>query len=308
MIRATRHTGLVVRDIVRSEDFYRSVFGLTPVSRNTETGEFIEKLVGIPGVKLEWVKLGAPDGSLLELLQYHSHPDEAPLEPAPANRLGCSHPAFTVEDVEAVRAELERRGCNIVNPPQKSPDGNVLVMYAHDPDGIILELVEVLKKFEPKRGDVKLVVYDFDGVMTDNRVFVRQDGLESVAANRGDGLGIGMIRRLGLEQVILSTETNPVVVARAKKIGIPAIHGSSDKPTALRRMAEQRGVELSEILYVGNDTNDLEAMRLAGWKVAPADAHPKILAEVDYVTTAPGGRGVIRELADVLTQSFRMAK
>lgn len=147
---------------------------------------------------------------------------------------------------------------------------------------------------------VKLVVYDFDGVMTDNRVFVDQDGRESVAANRSDGLGIGMIRKLGVDQCILSTETNPVVAARARKVGLDVTQSVSDKGTAIVELAESREVRLSEVLYVGNDVNDFDAMERAGFRAAPADAHPAILAMADYVTEAVGGFGVIRELADVL--------
>jgi len=154
-------------------------------------------------------------------------------------------------------------------------------------------------------GQIKLIVYDFDGVMTDNRVIVDQDGHESVYANRSDGLGVGMIRRLGFEQVILSTEANPVVRARAEKIGLEAIHGIRDKGSALLELAEKRGISLARILYVGNDTNDADALGLAGYKVAPADSHPSILALADYVTNACGGYGVIRELADVLAAGLK---
>lgn len=170
------------------------------------------------------------------------------------------------------------------------------------PDG---ELILLVERGLPGVERVRLIVYDFDGVMTDNRVFVDQDGRESVAANRSDGLGIGMIRKMGIEQCILSTETNPVVRARAEKIGIEATHGVADKGSALIDLAASRGVSLADLLYVGNDVNDADAMGLAGFKVAPSDAHPAILAQADYVTEAPGGYGVIRELADVLAASRR---
>ncbi len=166
------------------------------------------------------------------------------------------------------------------------------------PDG---ELIMLVPRGLPDTNAIKLVVYDFDGVMTDNRVFVDQTGRESVAANRSDGLGIGIIRKLGIDQCILSTETNPVVQARAEKVGLEAIHGIADKGSALIELAATRNVSLHQVLYVGNDTNDADAMGLAGLKVAPADAHPSILALADYVTQAEGGKGVIRELADVLT-------
>jgi len=169
------------------------------------------------------------------------------------------------------------------------------------PDG---EMISLVQRGIPGVRAVKLVVYDFDGVMTDNTVAVDQDGRETVSANRSDGLAVAMIRKLGINQTILSTELNPVVRARAGKLGIPATNGVRDKASALLKLVEEEGISLSEVLYVGNDVNDSDAMALAGFKVAPADAHPAILALADYVTDASGGRGVVRELADVLAAAL----
>ncbi|WP_207263299.1 HAD hydrolase family protein [Desulfovibrio sp. Huiquan2017] len=165
------------------------------------------------------------------------------------------------------------------------------------PDG---EMLALAGRGLPGAERIRLVVYDFDGVMTDNRVLTDQDGREAVSANRSDGLGVGLIRRLGIKQVILSTEANPVVKARADKIGLDALHGIRDKGSALLHLAEKHQISVGDMLYVGNDVNDADAMGLAGFKAAPADAHPSILALADYVTEAKGGRGVVRELADVL--------
>ncbi|GAB7021650.1 KdsC family phosphatase [Salidesulfovibrio brasiliensis] len=148
--------------------------------------------------------------------------------------------------------------------------------------------------------NLRLVVYDFDGVMTDNRVLVSQDGTESVFCHRGDGWGVGMIRRQGIEQVILSTETNPVVMARAKKLGLECVHGSGDKLASLKDLLDERGIAPENVLYVGNDMNDYDAMTFCGFAVAPADAHEGILRIADMVTKAEGGKGVVRELADFL--------
>ena len=147
---------------------------------------------------------------------------------------------------------------------------------------------------------IKLIAYDFDGVMTDNHVYVTQDGVEMAMCHRGDGLGVGIIRDLGIDQVIISTEVNPIVARRAEKLKIPVIHKVKDKAQALKDYCAECGVALSEVMYIGNDTNDLEAMKLAGIKGAPADAEPEILAIADWVSSKNGGYGVIRELARVL--------
>ncbi|BCS89003.1 HAD hydrolase family protein [Pseudodesulfovibrio sediminis] len=180
--------------------------------------------------------------------------------------------------------------------------GRAEKLIGHEPLylGLDGEVIALRERGIPGAERVKLIVYDFDGVMTDNTVTVDQDGHEAVRANRSDGLGVGLIRTLGVEQVILSTETNPVVRARAEKIGLEAFHGVSDKGAALQELAARRDIAIGDVLYVGNDTNDLEAMNLAGFTVAPHDAHSAILALADFVTTASGGHGVIRELADVL--------
>ena len=145
-----------------------------------------------------------------------------------------------------------------------------------------------------------LIVYDFDGVMTDNRVLVLQDGTEAVLANRADGWGVSQLRQAGFRQIILSTETNPVVSVRAKKLGLEVLQGSGDKPRDLITFCQSHGITLARVLYVGNDVNDLDAMRLVGLPVAPADAHPTVLALAKHVTRARGGEGVIKELSEWL--------
>ncbi len=145
MIRATRHTGLVVRDLEKSIAFYCGVLGLEVWRREIEEGNYIDNVVGIPNASLEWVKLKAPDGSVVELLQYHSHPDITRVEIAPSNRLGCSHIAFTVADLDATYRAMIAGGFHCNSMPQRSPDGGVKIIYCHDPDGIILELVEELR-------------------------------------------------------------------------------------------------------------------------------------------------------------------
>jgi catechol 2,3-dioxygenase-like lactoylglutathione lyase family enzyme len=141
MILNKRHTGLVIRDIERSIRFYEGL-GLKVCRREEETGPFIDTVVGIRDVCIEWAKMKCPDGSLVELLQYHSHPDIQPSADAPSNLLGCSHIAFTVDDITRTCSEIVGLGGTIVSPPATAPNGLVQVAYCHDPDGILMEVVE----------------------------------------------------------------------------------------------------------------------------------------------------------------------
>lgn len=152
----------------------------------------------------------------------------------------------------------------------------------------------------PNKAEIDLLVYDFDGVMTDNRVIVDENGKESAIVNRGDGYGVGMIRKAGIPQLILSTEVNPIVAHRAAKLKIPVIHNVPDKAVALKEYCEMECISLNRVLYIGNDLNDYEAMKLVGLVGAPADAEEEILAIADWISTKKGGYGVIRELARIL--------
>lgn len=149
----------------------------------------------------------------------------------------------------------------------------------------------------PTLDDVDAVVLDFDGTQTDDKVLVDSDGRELVAVHRGDGLGIAALRRAGLKLLILSTEQNPVVAARAHKLKVPVLHGIDRKDLALKQWCEEQGVDPERVLYAGNDVNDLPCFALAGWPVAVADAHDAVRAAARTVTRTPGGEGAIREIA-----------
>ncbi|MEU2107469.1 acylneuraminate cytidylyltransferase [Streptomyces sp. NPDC019507] len=149
----------------------------------------------------------------------------------------------------------------------------------------------------PTRADVDAVVLDFDGTQTDDRVLVDSDGRELVAVHRGDGLGIAALRRAGLKLLVLSTEQNPVVAARARKLNLPVLHGIDRKDAALERWCEENAVAPERVLYAGNDVNDLPCFGLVGWPVAVASAHDSVRAAARAVTTTPGGAGAIREIA-----------
>ena len=155
-------------------------------------------------------------------------------------------------------------------------------------------------KADPLPDPIALIVFDFDGVFTDNKVYTTQDGTELVMCDRGDGLGLDMLRAAGVPLRVLSTETNPVVSARARKLKLPVEQSCGDKAAWLARFLADEGIDPASVIYVGNDVNDRGAMELVGCAVAPADAHPSILAIADFVLKAPGGRGAIRELSDLI--------
>jgi N-acylneuraminate cytidylyltransferase len=148
--------------------------------------------------------------------------------------------------------------------------------------------------------NLRLVVFDFDGVMTDNRVWVDENGTESVACNRSDGLGLERLRRLGLDLFVLSTESNPVVSARCRKLGLPLEQNAHDKADRLQCLLRERGIPAADVVYVGNDVNDADCMRIVGCAVAVADAHPDVRHAADIILTRPGGHGAVRELCDRL--------
>jgi 3-deoxy-D-manno-octulosonate 8-phosphate phosphatase (KDO 8-P phosphatase) len=147
---------------------------------------------------------------------------------------------------------------------------------------------------------VRLVVFDFDGVFTDNTVYVSQEGQESVRCWRSDGLGLARLRSVGVSLLILSTEANPVVTARADKLKIPCVQAVEDKAAALVRVCKQLGIPLTETAFVGNDINDIPALKLVGLPIAVADAYPEIFTHVTYRTAKPGGLGAVREICDLI--------
>ncbi|MGV2985373.1 cytidylyltransferase domain-containing protein [Microbacterium sp. AGC85] len=155
---------------------------------------------------------------------------------------------------------------------------------------------------QPEAIAVKAVVTDFDGVHTDDTALVDAEGREQVRVSREDGMGVARLRRAGIPMLILSTEVNPVVRARAEKLRVPVLHGVDDKEAALAAWATENGIALADIAYLGNDVNDLPAMRIVGWPVAVADARAEVRAAARVVLDRRGGDGAVRELIErVLT-------
>lgn len=146
--------------------------------------------------------------------------------------------------------------------------------------------------------EIDVFIFDFDGVLTDNRVLVDGDGREHVACNRSDGLAFDVLRKLKKKTYILSTESNPVVVARAKKLKIPVVQGVKDKLSTLRKLADEKSFELGRVLYVGNDVNDYKAMKACGYSACPSDSHESIKSIASIILCSAGGNAVVRELVE----------
>ena len=168
-----------------------------------------------------------------------------------------------------------------------------------------LEMVTpgTIKRSMPQK--IEMVICDFDGVITDNRVWVDEDGHETVAAYRSDSVRVKDLRAIGIDVMILSSEPNRVVEARARKMGVEAIHGIAlhDKGRVMREVLAQKNIKAENVIFVGNDINDLPCFEVAGWAVAVADAYPVVIHAADYVLNKPGGHGALRELCDLILES-----
>jgi len=147
---------------------------------------------------------------------------------------------------------------------------------------------------------IELVVFDFDGVFTDNCVWTTQDGIESVRCWRSDGLGIARLSRVGVKAFIISTETNPVVSKRAEKLKIECLQAVEDKAVAMRSLCARLNIEVEHTMFVGNDINDIEAFNFVAIPVAVADAYPEVMKHVVFKTSRPGGFGAVREICDLI--------
>jgi len=190
--------------------------------------------------------------------------------------------------------------------------GKITVYRMHELDSFRvkepedLEFMEQLiarrhsNKKKPDLQNIHLLVLDFDGVLTDNRVCVDQKGREAVWCHRGDSLGIEQLKERGIEVLVLSKETNPVVAARCQKLGIDCVYGCNDKLSALQDIVKQRTLEPGQVAYVGNDINDRDCLKWVGAPIAVADAVPQIKAICRLITTKSGGRGAVREVADLI--------
>ncbi len=162
------------------------------------------------------------------------------------------------------------------------------------------------QQFLDKLKKIKLLVLDFDGILTDGYVYFRQDGMETVRCSRKDSLGTNMLQKSGIDVVVISKETNPVVAARCQKMGVNFFHGvdtGDQKLDILKKYLQERNLSLEETVYVGDDVNDLECLKAVGTVITVADGHPDCKTIADYITERKGGEHAVREVCDLILES-----
>jgi len=187
------------------------------------------------------------------------------------NRLGGKIGIFIMDDLHAVE----------IDEPKDWP---------------LVEKLIFAREIKPLLKNVKLIVTDFDGVLTDNRVFVNKKGCEAVFCNRSDGLAVNYFKKKGLKVICLSTEKNKVVEQRCTKMGIASYQGIDKKIICLKKILKENRTDKKKCLYMGNDINDLECLQYVGYPVIPSDAAPLLKGFNFYTTNASGGAGVLREI------------
>jgi YrbI family 3-deoxy-D-manno-octulosonate 8-phosphate phosphatase len=167
-----------------------------------------------------------------------------------------------------------------------------------------LEIARALAHLFPvvqiKPGSIKALVMDFDGVHTDDSALVHSDGTESVKVSRSDGMGIQMLKKAGIPMLILSKETNKIVAVRAEKLGVEVLHGVDDKLPVLIKWCKDKGIDLGNVCYIGNDVNDLECIEAVGWPATPRDANPAAVSRAAITVSKDGGSGAVREICEMI--------
>lgn len=237
-------------------------------------------------------------------------------EPYNAPRQDLPDTFWQTGHIDVIRAEmiLKKKSLtgDVIFPlmvdPRYSVDIDTLLDWERAEANIMECMPDIVWPGEVKRAfpvKVTLLVMDFDGVITDDRVWVDAEGNEMVAANRGDGLGLERLRILtDIQAMVISKENHPVVAARCKKLDIPLIQGVDDKPEVLEKLLKQRGVPADEVVYIGNDLNDLPCFPMVGFSAVPANALPEMKRRADLVLRKNGGFGAVRELCDILVSRF----
>jgi YrbI family 3-deoxy-D-manno-octulosonate 8-phosphate phosphatase len=252
----------------------------------------------------------SPEGRMLPLLTVEGlvEPYNTPRQALPATYWQTGH-------IDAIRAAIIFQKVSLsgdvilplvlddkytvdIDTPTDWQRAEWLVTHRAHPGGLAMVYPGRSPRSLPEK--LGLVVFDFDGVMTDDRVWTDQNGRETVVASRSDGMGIALLRQAGIDVLVISTEANPVVTARCEKLKLPVLQSILDKGQALSAYLKEHQIDQEQVVYLGNDINDLPCFDLVGCFVAVADAHPRVLSQSDLVLSKRGGRGAVRELCDLL--------
>lgn len=151
---------------------------------------------------------------------------------------------------------------------------------------------------------IRIFATDVDGVLTDAGMYYSESGDEWKKFNTRDGMGIKLLQKAGLITAIVTQERTRLVARRAEKLAIPELHqGVMDKLSVIQEMATRHGLSLQHVAYIGDDVNDIEALKAVGFSAAPADGLPQVQEVVDYVCRQKGGEGAVRELVEMILQS-----
>jgi YrbI family 3-deoxy-D-manno-octulosonate 8-phosphate phosphatase len=148
--------------------------------------------------------------------------------------------------------------------------------------------------------EIRLIAFDFDGVFTDNSVYLNQEGIEEVRCCRSDGIGLSRLKEINVKVYIVSTETNPVVSKRAEKLKVPCLQGVENKAEAITEICKKLNIDLKQTMFVGNDINDIPAFSTVGIPIGVSDSHTEIYPYIVYKTQKPGGYGAVREICDLV--------
>ena len=258
-------------------------------------------------------RISKPDGPMTPLLEVPgiAEPYNAPRQILPPIYWQTGHiDAIRASSISRKRSLTGNKIYPLIIDPRYTVDIDNLSDWAKYEAMVysgLLDMVSPGKRHRPMPETIKMIITDFDGVITDGRVWTDENGKETVAASRSDSMRIRQLRECGIEAMILSSEVNNVVKARAEKMGIEAIHGLSlnGKGEALKKFLAEKNLDPAQIIYVGNDFNDLPCFEIAGWAVAVADAYPEVIRAADYVLSKPGGYGAIRELCDLVLNKIK---
>ena len=258
-------------------------------------------------------RIAKPDGPMTPLLEVPgiAEPYNAPRQILPPIYWQTGHiDAIRASSISRKRSLTGNKIYPLIIDPRYTVDIDNLSDWAKYEAMVYsgtLDMVSPGRRHRPMPEKIKMIITDFDGVITDGRVWTDENGKETVAASRSDSMRIRQLRERGVEVMILSSEVNNVVKARAGKMGIEAIHGLglNEKGEALKKFLTEKNLDPAQIIYVGNDFNDLPCFEIAGWSVAVADSYPEVIRAADHVLSTPGGYGAIRELCDLVLNKIK---